>query len=228
MTGIIVLCRYNSSRLPGKILMKLKGKELLGYIMERLAVLGGKYPVVVCTSSEKSDDPIVAYCKEKQLHYYRGDLDNVAHRFLNCAKQFGFENAVRINGDNLFLDAHLIDTMIGKHENNKRLFVSNVKDRTFPRGMSIEIVKTDFYESMYPHFNESDKEHVMTYFYRLDNKNIEYVYNKKVVDSALNLAIDTPEDLNKANKILEAMNRDHTLYGYKEIINLVDSKKHDT
>ena len=34
--GAIVICRYNSSRLPGKILKKINGKPILTYIIERL------------------------------------------------------------------------------------------------------------------------------------------------------------------------------------------------
>ena len=34
--GIIVLCRYNSSRLPGKILLKISGKTILQHIIDRL------------------------------------------------------------------------------------------------------------------------------------------------------------------------------------------------
>jgi spore coat polysaccharide biosynthesis protein SpsF (cytidylyltransferase family) len=37
--GIIVTCRYNSNRLHGKILMKIEGKEVLGYINERLSTI---------------------------------------------------------------------------------------------------------------------------------------------------------------------------------------------
>ena len=175
MTGIIILCRYNSSRLHGKIMKRINGKEILTYILERLAVLEEEYPIVVCTSIEKSDDPIVDYCKKNQIDYYRGDLNNVALRFLNCAQEHGFENAVRINGDNLFLDAGLIKNMILLKESSKVEFVSNVKERTFPKGISVEIVSTAFYQKEFQNFENSDLEHVMTYFYRLNEEHTRYV-----------------------------------------------------
>ena len=34
--GIIILCRYDSNRLPGKILKRINGKPVLNYIIERL------------------------------------------------------------------------------------------------------------------------------------------------------------------------------------------------
>jgi len=227
MTGIIVLCRYNSSRLPGKILKKIKGKEILTYIIERLSILEPRYPIVVCTSVEKTDDPIVAHCVRNNIKFYRGDLNNVALRFMNCAKENGFVNAVRINGDNIFLDANLIEDMIAITESKGMLFVSNVKGRTFPRGMSVEIVNIDFYNKEYPKFEDSDLEHVMTYFYRMNEENIEFVYNTGANGGDINLAIDTKQDLKNANRIIEAMEKDHTQYGYSEIIKLFDNITHD-
>ncbi len=220
MTGIIVLCRFNSSRLPGKILKKIKGKPIIQYIIERLETLKGKYPFVVCTSVEATDDPIIAYCIEHGINYYRGPLDNVALRFLNCAKKFGFKNATRINGDNIFLDSNLIKTMIDEIELNELNFISNVKERTFPRGMSIEIVNTEFYEKVYAFFEEQDFEHVMTYFYRGEFEKRKYVYNSHAHVVEMNLAIDTLEDFKMAEHIIESMDETHTSYDFKEIMNL--------
>lgn len=220
MTGIIVLCRYNSSRLPGKILREINGKPILQYIIERLNDLKEEYPFVICTSQEATDDPIVNFCIENGIKYFRGSLDNVALRFLNCAKENGFNNAVRINGDNLFLDDTLIKSVIEIIESKELNFISNVKDRTFPKGMSIEIVDTAFYESSYPFFKDGDFEHVMTYFYRGNLDKIEFVYNEKPMISTVNLAIDTLEDFENAELILNKMNKNHTAYDYNDIINL--------
>lgn len=225
MTGIIVLCRYNSSRLPGKILKSINNKPILEYIIERLSTIEGKYPFVICTSVEASDDPIVDYCKKNNIDYYRGSLDNVAQRFLCCAKEKGFENVVRINGDNLFLDSTIIELLIQKLEKNNLNFISNVKDRTYPKGMSVEIVNTTYYEQSYPNFNEDDYEHVMTYFYRGELDKIEFIYNPLKMMSTLNLAIDTQEDFNNAKLILDTMHKHHTEYDYYNIIELYSKIK---
>ncbi|MGB6153002.1 MAG: hypothetical protein WBG48_13550 [Pricia sp.] len=220
MTGIIVLCRFNSSRLPGKILREINGKQILTFIMERLDILSQKYPIVVCTSIEETDNPIVKYCQMNSIKYFRGNLNNVAQRFLECAKQNNFDYGVRINGDNIFLDAHLIEGMIKKIELNDLDFISNVKDRTYPKGMSVEIVKTSFYEKAFALFEKSDLEHVMTYFYRMEGGQKFFVYNSEKSGQGLNFAIDTSEDFDNAQKIISAMKNDHTTYNYQEIIHL--------
>ncbi len=164
MIGIIVLCRFNSSRLPGKILKEIDGKPILGYILESLSLLDKRYEVVVCTSKEVSDDPIAQYCKKRGVSIFRGDLHNVALRFLECCKHFEFEKAVRINGDNLFVDPMLIEKVVTEMKEGGFEFASNVKGRTFPRGISVEAILVSIYDQMYPKFSDYDKEHVMTYF----------------------------------------------------------------
>ena len=78
--GIIVLCRYNSSRLPGKILLKISGKTILQHIIDRLLCIKGGYPICVATSSEIDDKPIIDYCKGNNINFFDGSKKNVASR----------------------------------------------------------------------------------------------------------------------------------------------------
>lgn len=220
MIGIIVLCRYSSSRLPGKILKQLNGKPILQYIVERLEELNQNIPVVICTSEEPSDDIIEQYCKTNNLEIFRGPLENVAQRFLDCSKAHKFSNSVRINGDNVFLDYELVQAMITTHLSTNSLFTSNVKNRTFPKGMSVEIVDVNYYQDNINNFNEEDKEHVMTYFYRKENKRHNFVYNSEDYGKTLNFAIDTSEDFNDASAVIKLMKEPHVNYKMKEIITL--------
>ena len=79
--GAIVICRYNSSRLPGKILKKINGKPILTYIIERLKCVQNLDDFIVATSINTTDQPIVDYCIKNQIKYFRGSLENVAERF---------------------------------------------------------------------------------------------------------------------------------------------------
>lgn len=227
MTGIIVLCRYSSTRLPGKILRKIQGKALLEFILERLQQLQEHYPIVVCTSEDQTDDVIAEFCNNMKVEIFRGSLDNVALRFMNCAEYFKMDKAVRINGDNLFLDSELIEKMIVEAENDDLCFFSNVKERTFPKGMSIEIADMAYYRTSYPRFNEEDKEHVMTYFYRQVNTCTRYMLNPHLEMAGSNFAIDTEKDLAHANSIVKSMEKEHIEYGYREIFDLYQKVNSD-
>ena len=225
--GLIVLCRYNSSRLPGKILKEIAEKPLLDYILERLQLVQKADQLVVATSSEATDDPIEAHCQHRDIPCFRGSLANVAARFYDCAAHFHFDYAIRINGDNLFTDHGLIDEMIEIAVSGNYNFVSNVKGRTYPTGMSVEIVKTAFYKSQMAYFNSEDyREHVTLYFYQnLDKITSVYHYTNQQVTAAkgMKLAVDSPEDLTFATRIIASMNRPHTSYKLDDLIKLIAS-----
>ena len=52
-----------------------------------------------------------------------------------------FDFATRINGDNLFTDPLIIEDMINIAKTNKWKFITNVPRRTYPAGVSVEILK---------------------------------------------------------------------------------------
>lgn len=221
--GIIVACRYDSRRLPGKVLKKIRGKEVLTYIIERLRRVSGA-TVVVATSKEKSEDPIARFCQKKGIGFFRGAKNNVAKRFLDCAKYFKFDYFVRISGDNVLIDAKLVEKLVSAAIKGKYNLVSNLKNRTFPSGISIEVLKTDFYEKTMPLMKAKyDQEHATTYLYAHEGKigRHKYVFNTICPQAKdLKLSLDDQNDFKFISKIIGRMKKDHRQYGLKEIYKL--------
>ncbi len=218
--GFIILCRFNSSRLPGKILKTIEGKTILQHIVTNLSTIIPLENIVVATSKESTDNPINDYCNHHNIQIYRGSLNNVSLRFLEASKQYHFDYATRINGDNLFIDVQTIQTMLTIAKTNQYDFISNVKNRTFPKGMSIEIVNTKYYEDQYQNFNDADDfEHVTIYLYKNDtDKKHYYFYNTAVPAAAgVQMAIDTQTDFNRAQKMLSLLKTKYNQLGLKEI-----------
>ena len=60
---IITQARMTSTRLPGKVLMLVEGKPLLQYHLERLREVTLADELIVATTENKTDDPIVELCK---------------------------------------------------------------------------------------------------------------------------------------------------------------------
>jgi spore coat polysaccharide biosynthesis protein SpsF len=226
--GVIILCRHDSSRLPGKILREIRGKPILQYIYERVQKSTLPESIVVATSIEASDDPIDKYCQEHNIQVFRGSKNNVAQRFLDCAAKYDFGYCVRINGDNLFVDPDLLSKMIAMTETSRYDFISNVKGRTFPRGMSIEIVRRAFFELAVRDFDKLEYfEHVTLFFYEHEQYGRQlHITNQDCPQVAgTNLAIDTQDDFNYAELLISKMTSDHTHYLLKDIVELMDASK---
>lgn len=200
--GVVILCRYSSSRLPGKILLPVAGKPMLTHIVERVRRSG--LPVMVATSDQASDEPIERHCRELGVPCFRGSLDNVAERFLRAAQSQGWRYATRINGDNLFVDADLLREMARIAATGDFELVTNVPGRSYPPGASIEIVDVKAYAALAAGFTEpAHREHVTLYLYDHPESCRRHVHVNPLREqmAGLNLAIDTQEDYQRAQRI---------------------------
>lgn len=203
-SGFIIVCRHSSSRLPGKILLELEGRTVLGHIVDRVRRGAGDAGVVVATSTEVGDDAIERWCRRSGIDCFRGPLDDVAGRFLACAERYGWDYAARINGDNVFADPATIAAMRAIAETGTFDLVTNVPGRTFPFGMSVEFVRTAFYREVIAKFEETDREHVTSWLYRNDHVGRRYTYENTRVPEAtgMQLALDTAEDFARIEAIM--------------------------
>ena len=95
--AIVVFARMSSSRLPGKVLMDFGGRPLLAHIIERAQALD--YPVIVATSDHAGDSAIVEMATACGAAAFRGSLDNVLQRGVDCAHVHGLDAFARLCGD---------------------------------------------------------------------------------------------------------------------------------
>lgn len=211
--GAIVQARMSSTRLPGKVLRPILGKPMLQYLLESLATSRKLDAVVLATSSDESDDPLVLFCKRAGISCHRGSLDNVASRFNNVLKQFEWDAFVRLSGDSPLLDRRLVDRAIELAKEGEADLVVNIFPRTFPRGQSVEFVRRDAFARGFEKMdNPFDVEHVTPYFYRnsqlfkIDNFQASADY------SQIHLAVDTPANFTLVESILRSITRPHTDY----------------
>ena len=59
--------RMSSKRLPGKTMIFIKDKPLIGHVVERIKKAKTISRIVVLTSNQNSDLPIIKYCRDNPL-----------------------------------------------------------------------------------------------------------------------------------------------------------------
>jgi spore coat polysaccharide biosynthesis protein SpsF (cytidylyltransferase family) len=221
--GIALLCRLNSRRLPGKILRRVNGQTLLEHIVSRIKLGAPECPVVVTTSQEDGDAAICELCRKLALNCFRGSLDDVAGRMLACAQLYQWDFVVRINGDNLFVDPPTLRAMLQVANANSYDFITNVPGRTFPFGMSVEILRTSTFAEILRHVDRPDhREHVTSWFYENPDvcKTLVFTNQSCPEASGLQLAIDTVEDLERARYILRGLGHRPEAGAMREVVKL--------
>ena len=82
-----IQARISSKRFPGKVLVKIKNKEILKIIYQRINSNIKKIKVVILTSRLKSDKKIVNFCRKNNYSYSLGPLHNVFERYKLALKK---------------------------------------------------------------------------------------------------------------------------------------------
>ena len=139
----IIQCRMNSSRYPGKVLAPFLGKPLLAHIVDRIKSAKLKSSIILDTVDKRSDDPLEIYGKYLGIIVERGSLDDVSKRFALVLKKHKCEAFFRVCGDSPLLSTSLFNQALSIYKKNSYDLVTNVFPRTFPKGMSVELFKTE-------------------------------------------------------------------------------------
>ncbi|QDU73649.1 3-deoxy-manno-octulosonate cytidylyltransferase [Bremerella volcania] len=193
--GAVVLARTDSTRFPRKVFTDFMGQPMLGYLLERLTHCFPKQQIVVATSDRTIDDDITRFCEEYQVPCFRGDLNNVCHRAISAAKSQGWQWFARVNGDSPLFDESLTRRAIDVCLTKQLDLVTNLVPRSFPYGISSEIVRTSTLERMMPLAEECELEHVTKVLYEhLDSIHWENISLDEDV-SSIRMTVDTPDDL---------------------------------
>ncbi len=204
MVGIIIQARMGSHRLPGKILKDFDGKTLLGHIIYRLSYLQFPVKIVIATSNSKQDDPVEFFCRKEGILCFRGSEHNVLKRYYECAVAYGFQNIVRMTGDNPFCDVEELDKLIEYHLKMKNDFSENFS--VLPIGVGMEIISLSALKksldcaNMAKHFEHAD-EYILDHLNEFRHSTMTVEKEKKRPD--VRLTVDTPEDYEKACFIIK-------------------------
>lgn len=218
---IIVQARYNSTRLPGKMLMEIAGKPLLSYVVERAKRARKASGVIVATSCETSDDPIIEICERLGYPYVRGSLDNVAERFRKVIEAKSIQAFVRISGDSPLIDPSIIDQGISIFEEGEYDVVSNVIERSFPKGQSVEVLRSKAFLTTITELESShDLEHVTPFFYRHSDRFRIRGYTMTPNHGAVQLSVDTRDDFDAVSAIINLMDKPHWSYRIEALLHL--------
>lgn len=101
-----------SSRLPGKVLLKIRAKSLLERTIWRLRAARTLDGVVVLTTTLDEDDAIVLEAERLEAPVHRGPELDVLKRFQQASRRFKPEIVVRATADNPLIDVGSVDRIV--------------------------------------------------------------------------------------------------------------------
>lgn len=215
-TVIIVQARMTSTRLPGKVLKTVLDKPLLEYQIERLRRIKSADEIVIATTTNVTDQPIVDFCNRLSLPFFRGSEEDVLARYHGTAKKYNADIVVRITSDCPVIDPAVCEEEITFFLENQSQY-DYVRLEQYPRGLDAEVFSFKVLEECFREATDKpDREHVTPFIYRHPER---YRIKHIICDEDYSYhrwTVDTPEDFELVKRIIEE------LYPVKKKFDFVD------
>ena len=224
-TLAVLQARMSSSRLPGKVMMEVNGKPMIYWQIQRILGSICVNSLVVATSIDPSDDPLVSFLEENLISVYRGSLDNVLSRFIEVSEMYPHDALIRLTGDCPLVMPKLIDQMVGAFYEQDVDYLSNTLEPTFPDGLDIEIIKQGVLQSLTAFNLESKELEHVTYgiYTRPETFNLSNFLNESN-HSHERWTVDYQEDLDFIRKVYAHFAGHEPTFTYLDLINFLREK----
>lgn len=202
---MLIQARMGSTRLPGKPLKMVLEKPLISFLIERLRRCQNIDQIVVATTTNPLDDQIVNFCHQAHLTVFRGNETDVLERYVQGARAFHADVIIRITADCPLIDPSVIDQVVSFYLDQypRYDYVSNTLERTYPRGMDVEVFSRESLEIAAKEArNAEDREHVTPFIYHHPDKFSLGSMERSGNESHYRLTVDEPDDFRLISTIL--------------------------
>lgn len=222
---VIIQARMTSARLSGKVMKEVLGRPLLAYLIERVRCCKQIKDVILATTLNIQDDPIVKLGNEKGINVFRGSEKNVLERFHEAATMFNANHIMRITADCPLIDPDILFRLIEYYFSESFDYVSNCAYPTLPDGLDAEIFNFKTLDHAYKHaILPSEIEHVTPYIrshpemFKIGN----WTYHEDL--SHLRWTVDEPEDFEFVRQVIESLYPVKRDFRMSDILKLLHQK----
>lgn len=216
--------RMTSSRLPGKVLLPLAGKPALERLVERIRRSRYVDDIVVATTINNDDQPIIDLCKKIGCSYFRGSEEDVLSRVLEAAISVNGDIIVEITGDCPLIDHRHIDKVIELFYSGEYDYASNTIERTFPDGFDVQVFPVHVLEEVDRLTQDPiDRVHVSYYIYSHPEryKLVNWKAEGDMYWPGLGITLDEEDDYTLIKKIFEKLLPVNEDFSAEDIVNLL-------
>ncbi len=198
------VARSKSSRLPGKALIGIAGRPALAHLFERLKQCAMVDRVVFCTTTDTDDDALCALAVDAGIDVHRGASDDVLSRMVGAMGSERVDVVLRVTGDDILMDPDYVERGV-KHHLASNAEYTDLK--ALPSGTEVEVFDGALLRELLEAARDSSGTEYLTNYITENKSHFRCsslpVANRHAHDWRLTL--DTPEDLDLINGLLEHM-----------------------
>jgi spore coat polysaccharide biosynthesis protein SpsF len=221
MKNIVIIsqARYGSSRLKGKVLLKIGDVTYLDVHLRRLSKTTFSRQIVVATTLEPESDQIIKIAQDNGCSSFRGSMTDVLDRYYHAAKEFKADIVVRVTSDCPLIDPSLLDEVVAQYLEEPVDYLSNINPPSFPDGQDIEIMTFSSLERAWNEATQSyDREHVTPYLRNKSNGFKVKNFSNSKDFSHIRMTLDTQVDHARLSCLITKFTFEKTWLEYVELI----------
>jgi spore coat polysaccharide biosynthesis protein SpsF len=220
---IVIQARMTSTRLPKKVMLPLCGMSALEVMIRRIWKF--KDSIIIATTDDGSQTPIVDLAKDLDLKYYEGSTDDVLSRYYNSLVKYGASNddtIVRLTSDCPLMDQEILKKIIEDFDKNEFDYFSNCVNRTYPRGLDVEVFTFGALKEAFENSTQDfEKEHVTPYIHTTHKDKFKIgSYEDVENNSKYRLTLDEIDDYEAIKEVYKKFN-DKINFSYSQLISVL-------
>jgi len=222
--GALIPIRLASERLPNKAIKPLCGKPIVCHLLDR--AFDSKYlqreNVVVCTTKDASDNPLIEIVENYGAKVFRGSRDDILKRFYDTMVKFDFDYVIEIDGDDITAEPRYMDLTMEKLLSDNSLDIVTCYD--LPLGLGSKSFSMKAMKKVIQKYKTTQNDTGFIYFFTktdfCNHVNIKPI-SKEHIFKKIRLTLDYKEDLEFFEVIFKKLYEENNIFHIDDILNLV-------
>jgi spore coat polysaccharide biosynthesis protein SpsF (cytidylyltransferase family) len=163
-TAVIVQARMGSTRLPGKVLMRVGGATVLEHVLRRCLAIAGADVVCCAIPESTASDPVADEARRIGVEVFRGSESDVLDRYWRAARALEADVVMRVTSDCPLLDPDVAAEVLALRRRASADYACNNMPPSWPHGLDCEALTFAWLERAAREATAPyDREHVTPY-----------------------------------------------------------------
>ncbi len=218
--------RMNSSRLPGKVMLRSQGKTMLEHLVVRLKSVEVIDEIILATTLNSLDDILKQEAQRLNIKIYRGDEENVMKRVILAAEMAAADIVVETTADCPILDPKIVQRSIDIFKVSSCDYVSNIMPATYPDGMAVQVFGLATLRKSYGLTKDRlDLEHVSLHMRNNPNlfSQVNFTAPPNMYWPGLGLTLDEKLDFDLIDKIIQEFGITDETFSCEQVVRFLKS-----